>query len=223
MGIICSIIGKQGSGKTRSIKTIKNLDELIVLRPSRKPFSFRNKLTEWNKETGTGQFFYADESAVICGALKKFYEKGKRIFVLEDSTFIMTNYFMETAMEKGYDKFSLNAKNYFDVIKAAESLPDDARIYMMNHEELDQNGELKFKTIGKMLDEKVDIGSLLTIVLRANVVDGKHTFQTNKVGTADISKSPEEMFDDIFIENDLQLVDDRIKWYYNIDQNDSKK
>ena len=55
------------------------------------------------------------------------------------------------------------------------------------------------------------------------MVDGKHTFQTNKVGTADISKSPEEMFDDIFIENDLQFVDDRIKWYYNIDQNDSKK
>jgi hypothetical protein len=117
MGIICSIIGKQGSGKTRSIKTIKNLDELIVLRPSRKPFSFRNKLTEWNKETGTGQFFYADESAVICGALKKFYEKGKRIFVLEDSTFIMTNYFMETAMEKGLAYIGPHLLNCWNILK----------------------------------------------------------------------------------------------------------
>ena len=220
MGILVSILGKSGSGKSRSMKTLTNMDELMIIRPSRKPISFRNKFQEWNKETETGQYFYTNKSEVVCAGLKKFYDKGKRLFVIEDSTFFMTDYFMDTVMESGWDKYNINSKNYYNIIKAAENLPDDARIYLVNHVDRSDTGEQQIKTIGKMLSEKLPIAELITIILFASVNDGKHTFQTNKVSGTDICKSPEEMFDDLFIENDLQFVDDRIKWYYNVDQDD---
>jgi hypothetical protein len=143
-------------------------------------------------------------------------ENGKKIFIIEDSTFFMTNYFMATALEVGYTKFTVNAQNYFNLIKAAENLDEDVRVYLINHIEDGSDGYQKVKTIGKLLDDKIDIPSLLTIVLSAGVVDGKHVFQTNKRNNMDIAKSPEGMFDQEYIPNDLQVVDDAIKSYYDL-------
>jgi hypothetical protein len=72
---------------------------------------------------------------------------------------------------------------------------------------------VKPKTIGKMLDEKVCVEGMFTIVLRSVFSDGKHIFKTQSDGF-DIAKSPMEMFSDE-IDNDLKMVDDTIRQYYN--------
>ena len=196
---------------------IKDIDNMMIIRPSKKPFPFKNKLKKWDKETQKGHYFYTEDSATAIAAMKKAEEVGKKIIIIEDSTFFMTSYFMATALEVGFTKFSVNAMNYYGIIKAAENLGDDVRVYLINHIDEDPNGFIKVKTIGKMLDEKIDIPSLLTIVLHAQISDGVHRFKTNKKTPFDIAKSPEDMFEDEFIENDLSIVDAAICEYYDIE------
>ena len=201
------------------MRTLTNLDEVFIIRPSKKPFPFKSKdFKPWDKDKKKGQYIYTDDAGFAIAAMQKMVEENnKKIIILEDSTFFMTNYFMATAMEKGYDKFTQNSLNYFNIIKTAENLPDDVRVYLINHIEDDANGFKKVKTIGKMLDEKVDIPSLLTIVLEATVNDGKHLFLTNKRTGMDMAKSPMDMFDSEYIDNNLQAVDDAIKDFYGIE------
>ena len=219
MAIVTSIVGKSGSGKSTAMSFLENVDEVFIIRPSKKPFPFKaGKFKAWNKDKKEGQFIYSDDAGFTIAAMKKMTEEnGKKVIIIEDSTFFMTNYFMATAMETGFTKFTQNALNYFNIIKAAENLGDDVRVYLMNHIEDDANGFQKVKTIGKLLDEKIDIPSLLTVVLHATVADGKHVFQTNKKSSMDIAKSPFEMFDDEYIDNNLQIVDDAIKEFYGIE------
>ncbi len=113
------------------------------------------------------------------------------------------------------EKYSEMAANYYNMLKVAESLPEDIRVYVVNHVEDTNNGDTKIKTIGRMLDEKVDIPSLLTIALGATKVKEGHRFRTQSTGR-DFFKSPEDMFEDDLIDNDLKIVDDAIKDYYEI-------
>jgi len=218
MAIVTSIIGKSGSGKSSSFKGLKNKDEVLIIKPSGKPFPFKGGIFKpWDKDKKEGQVVQTNDATFAVAAMQKLVkENGKKLIIIEDSTFFMTDYFMKTALEKGFDKFNQLALLYFNLIKGAEALPDDVRVYLVNHIEDGADGYQKVKTIGKLLDEKIDIPSLLTIVLSATVVDGKHMFQTNKRSNMDIAKSPQEMFSSEYIPNDLQAVDDAIKDYYEI-------
>ena len=63
----------------------------------------------------------------------------------------------------------------------------------------------KAKTIGKMLDDKITVEGMFTIVLKTEVVDGKYLFRTHTNGK-DTVKSPIGLFDTTEIDNDLKLV-----------------
>ena len=88
-------------------------------------------------------------------------------------------------------------------------------VYFLLHTERDSDGNIKVKTIGKMLDEKLTVEGTATIVLMTNVVDGKYTFQTQNSGK-DICKSPMGMFQNYLIDNDLKMVDGIIREYYEL-------
>lgn len=222
MGIVTSVIGKSGSGKSTSFRTLVDKDgslhkDAFIIRMGRKPLPFKNKFKPWDKEKQTGDFMYQNDGDTIAVVLNKFTtEYKKKIIIIDDSTFAMTDYFMKTAYEKGYDKFSINAVKYYNMLKAAEATPDDVRVYVVNHVEEDANGLIKVKTIGKMLDEKVDIPSLLTLVLQAGRIDDGYKFLTNQENARDIAKSPMGMFEEPYIDNDLLAVDKTICDYYGI-------
>ena len=218
MGIVVSLIGASGSGKTSSMRNVVGSKDSIMFRPSRKPVAFRKKLTEWDSEKKTGDYIFVDSYEFAIGALDIMANTyGKKVIIIEDSTFFMTDYFMETINEVGFAKFSNNASGYYNLIKAAEALPEDVVVYLVNHTDNDAGGFKKVKTIGKMLDEKVDIPSLLTVMLEAGVVKQKYTLQTNKSGAYDLCKSPAGMFNDLHIPNDLMVVDKMIREYYFFD------
>ena len=71
------------------------------------------------------------------------------------------------------------------------------------------------KTIGKLLNDKVNIEGLFSIVLRAKKVDKNYYFFTQATD-GDVAKSPIGMFDELYIENDLKVVDDKIREFYGI-------
>jgi hypothetical protein len=107
------------------------------------------------------------------------------------------------------------AKGYYDVIDTVRKMPAQKRVYFLSHSERDNFGNVKAKTIGKLLDEKVTVEGLFTIVLRTIVTEDKYLFQTRNSGQ-DTVKSPMDMFADYFIPNDLAEVDKAICDYYGL-------
>ena len=108
------------------------------------------------------------------------------------------------------------ADSYWNLIEYIKNLPSDKIVYVIMHEDTDDYGNTKPKTIGKLLDEKICLEGMFTIVLRCILENGKHLFVTQADGGA-VSKSPMGMFEDLHIDNDLLLVDNAIREYYGIE------
>ena len=217
MSILTSIAGPSGSGKTRSFKNL-NWDETFVIRPNQKPFSFPGSgvLKKWDSATKTGHYIYSTDYSAIIQVLHALPEYGKKVIIIDDSTHLLLKQTMDTAKEKGYDKFTDAALNYYNLLIAAQSLPEDVRVYIINHIDTDSDGDEIVKVIGgRFITEKIDVPSLLTVSLRATKTKEGYKFRTQSSGR-DFYKSPEDMFKEEYIENDLKLVDDAIKEYYGI-------
>ena len=201
MAIIVMIYGQSGTGKSTSLRNFKPEDVCIV-NVSGKPLSFKSK----------HKTFDTDDYMAIDAAIKKAPAKS---IVIDDATYLMTGEYMRTAKVTGYQKFTDMALNYYTLVKAAAALPSDKIVYFMGHSDTDANGNEKFKTIGKMLDEKVTLEGMFTIVLKTVVTDGKYQFSTRNSGQ-DTVKTPLGMFNDVLIDNDLAMVDKTIREYYGI-------
>ena len=195
------IYGQSGTGKSTSLRNFKPEDVCIV-NVSGKPLPFKSKHKTFN----------TDDYMAIDAAIKKAPAKS---IVIDDATYLMTGEYMRTAKVTGYQKFTDMALNYYTLVKAAAALPSDKIVYFMGHSDTDANGNEKFKTIGKMLDEKVTLEGMFTIVLKTVVTDGKYQFSTRNSGQ-DTVKTPLGMFNDALIDNDLAMVDKTIREYYGI-------
>ena len=195
------IYGQSGTGKSTSLRNFKPEDVCIV-NVSGKPLPFKNKHKTFN----------TDDYMAIDAAIKKAPAKS---IVIDDATYLMTGEYMRTAKVTGYQKNTDMALNYYTLVKAASALPADKVVYFMGHSDTDANGNEKFKTIGKMLDEKVTLEGMFTIVLKTVVTDGKYQFSTRNSGQ-DTVKTPLGMFNDVLIDNDLAMVDKTIREYYGI-------
>lgn len=201
MAIIVMVYGQSGTGKSTSLRNFKPEDVCIV-NVSGKPLPFKNKHKTFN----------TDDYMAIDAAIKKAPAKS---IVIDDATYLMTGEYMRTAKVTGYQKYTDMALNYYTLVKAASALPADKIVYFMGHSDTDANGNEKFKTIGKMLDEKVTLEGMFTIVLKTVVTDGKYQFSTRNSGQ-DTVKTPLGMFNDALIDNDLAMVDKTIREYYGI-------
>lgn len=204
MAVTVMIIGQSGSGKSTSLRNF-GADDAFIINVSGKPMPFKNNGLKVWKTT---------DYAKITDALTKKITTPS--IVIDDATYLMTDEFIRMAGVKGYDKFTDMAKNFYDLVKTAAALPDNKIVYFLGHVETDVNGNEKFKTIGKMLDEKICLEGMFTIVLKTVVQDGKYMFQTQTNGH-DTAKSPMGMFTETLIENDLKIVDNTIRDYYDME------
>lgn len=205
MAILVMVYGQSGTGKSTSLRNFKP-EQVSVVNVLGKPFPFRNKLNAYR----------SDDYGAIDNYIKK---TPKLSIVVDDSTYLMTNEFMRTAGQSGYRKFTTMAQNFNAIVNVARDLPDDKIVYFLGHLERDADGHEKFKTIGKLLDEKVCVEGIFTIVLKTVVQDGHYYFSTQNNGS-DVSKSPMGMFSDILIDNDLSMVDKAIREYYDMPANE---
>ena len=146
--------------------------------------------------------------------------------VVDDAGYLITNYFMRNHSSKGagnaiFSMYNTLADNFWNLVEFIKKLPDDKIVYIIMHEDTDDYGNVKPKTIGKLLDEKICLEGMFTIVLRCIQENGKHLFVTQADGGA-VSKSPMGMFEELEIDNDLLYVDNKIREYYGLEIKESE-
>ena len=203
MGIPVLVLGQSGTGKSYSMKNFEE-NELCLISVQKSLLPFRKKFTE----------------TVVTDSYKKITEAmkstNKKVIVIDDTQYLMCNEFMRRATEKGFDKFTEIAQNFWSlIVENINALPDDAIVYLLCHTTTDENGVEKMKTIGKLVDEKITPEGLFTIVLKTVVSDGNYGFVTQNNGK-DTVKSPEGMFSTYALNNDLKYVDEKIRNYYEL-------
>lgn len=204
MGKFVIIYGRSGTGKSRSLKNFGK-DELTLINVEGKELPFRGKFT---------YTMVTDDVPTISQALK---EMPTNAAVIDDCGYIMTHRFMREHREmtgnKQFTMYNDIADDIYHLIRIVKHLPDEKIVYFIFHEDLNDNGITIIRTLGKLLDSKVCIEGMATIVLHAMFDGTKYYFKTQNSGT-DVAKSPEGMFDAVDIENNLKAVDDAIRAYY---------
>lgn len=203
------IYGKSGTGKSTSLENFAD-DEILYGNITGKRLPFRKQF-KYNMVT--------DDVDKIKRTLSKCPDFIK-VIVLDDAGYLMTNQFMrEHSGDKSggntFGLFNSIADNFWGLINYIKSLPEDKIVYIIMHEDTNDFGERKIRTIGKLLNEKVCIEGMCTVVLRSETMGGKYSFVTQNEGN-DISKSPKGMFSEIRIPNDLKAVDTAIREYWGL-------
>lgn len=204
MGIPVFILGHSGTGKSTSLRNFKS-GEILHINVMSKPLPFKGRFAET---------YNGDDYGEIAKAINK--TKCKSI-VIDDAQYLMANEFMRRSFEKGYDKFTEIGYNFWTLVNSVTAdLPYDVIVYFLMHTDQDDNGNEKAKTIGKLLDEKICVEGMTSVVLKTAVKDGTYSFLTQNNGH-DTVKSPLGMFPTYEIDNDLKAVDTAIRSYWELD------
>ena len=210
MSIAAFILGESGTGKSTSMRSM-NPAETLLIQAIKKPLPFRSSGWKYLSKEG-GNILVCDQSAQIIAAMHK---TQRPIIVIDDFQYILANEFMRRTDERGFDKFTDIGKHAWDILCAASSLPDHVRVYIMSHTETCESGRVKAKTIGRMLDEKITIEGMFSIVMRTSIINGQYLFSTKNNGS-DTVKTPLGLFDADHIDNDLAADDAAIVDYYQL-------
>ena len=197
------MIGQSGSGKSTSMRNF-NKDEIAVVNVLGKPLPFKSdikapKLDDYNQ------------------ILKAIAGTKKKTIVIDDANYLITNEFMNKSSVKGFDKYNEMGNNFFNLINGIKNIDGGKTVYLIMHEDTDENGNIKPKTIGKLLDEKVNIQGMFTICIRTMFDNGNYIFKL-KTNGQDCVKTPFGMFENDSMENDLKEFDKVVREYYDLDK-----
>jgi len=224
MSAIC-IAGNSGTGKSSSMGNIPEVgikglppEKTVYVNIARKDLPFRGWKKQYSgKINEGGNYLETSNADTIAQAITYCHNKREDInnIIIDDVQYIMAFEFMARAKEVGYQKFSDIGVNMAKILSAAKNARQN--VFFMWHPEIEDGGNLKLKTVGKMLDNYFNPQGLFTIVLYSTVYKEndkmKYCFITNNDGTHP-AKSPVGMFD-LEIPNDLGYVVDKIDEYNN--------
>lgn len=203
MGIPVLILGESGSGKSASLRNFEP-EDVGIFNVAGKPLPFKKALPKAN---------CSDYGKIMRGMAKS----DKKSFVIDDSQYLLCFEMFAHAKDTGYQKFTDMALNFYTLVKfVIDQLPADRIVYFLHHTETTADGKVKAKTLGKMLDEKLTVEGLFSIVLLCRTDGTRHYFETQSDGFTTV-KSPMAMFDRE-MDNDLKLVDTSIREYYELDK-----
>lgn len=201
MGIPVLILGESGSGKSTSLRNFGEND-VGIFNVAGKPLPFRKNLPKVN-------------NARYDKIIRTLSKPTRKTYVIDDSQYLMAFEAFDRAKETGYGKFTDMALNFKNMISfVIEHTPADVIVYFLHHTERTDDGRIKAKTQGKMLDNQLTVEGLFSIVLICVAEGPEHYFLTNSDGT-NPAKSPMDMFE-MKIDNDLKMVDQAIREYWDL-------
>lgn len=207
MAIPVLIIGKSGGGKSTSLRNCTDNENWNLINVLGKPLPFKGKIPSVVTDN------YSQVMKCLAGSTA-------HSIVIDDAGYLITNYFMKNHSSQGagntiFSMYNTLADNFWNLVEFIKRLPEEKIVYIIMHEDIDDYGNVKPKTIGKLLDEKICLEGMFTIVLRCIQENSKHLFVTQSDGGA-VSKSPMGMFEELEIDNDLLYVDNKIREYYGL-------
>ena len=231
MAVGILVVGDSGSGKSTSIGKIDELgivgldpQETAIINVKDKTLPFRGWKAQYGGKISEGGNYYASSNPEdIIKVLKYISENRHDIknVVLDDYQYVLSEQFMKDALEKGFEKYTRIGKYSYDVINTGLNMRSDMNFIILTHSD-EENGKVKMKTLGKLLDNVVNPIGLFTIALFTTNRIGaneklEYCFTTNKVmdirGFDIPAKSPIGMFDEVLIPNDMGYVIKKIKEY----------
>jgi len=220
------VLGKTGTGKSTSIKGL-NPKETVVINTLKKRLPFKGSASLYNAENKN--LFNLEDYQQVISYLQSIGDKAKHVknVVLDDSIFVMRKEYFKRAKETGYGKYTDLAAHFQQIISTCENLRDDLNVFFMLHsEDVVSDGTIvgyKVATVGKLLDSQYNPIEVVPMVLysaikydeKGNANYGFYTHAT-KEGNVEIpAKSPADMFEEDFIQNDLGYVVTKMNEYYN--------
>ena len=219
---LIGIVGATGTGKSTSIKHL-DPKETYIINVAKKELPFKGSEKLYNTENKN--YKEVDDAIEITKLLKTISEKAPHIknIIIEDSNYIMGFNIVSKATEVGYTKFSLMAKDMVELFREARRLRDDIKVFYLTHpENIEDGGDIigyKIKTAGKLIDNQVLLEGLLTVCLYTHVEENKegvvtYSYLTNRFKKYP-AKSPDGMFDEIKIPNDLSYIAKKLDEYYS--------
>lgn len=225
MGKIGIVLGQSKSGKSRSIK---NLDpkSTVVIQAVNKDLPFKGSRQTWSPEHKNLAFI--DEWDELIAFLKMISSDMPHVktVVIDDLRYVTVKEFFKRAKEVGYGKFTEMGQHFNAIFSAAENTREDLNIFMLLHDENVYNeGAIigkKVKLSGRMVEEHANPIELVAIVLYCSSEFNKeglpeYNFYTGKTlvnGIEIPAATPEGMFENLKIPNDLNLVIKAINDYY---------
>jgi len=222
------VVAESGAGKSSAGRNLEP-KETFWINVANKPLPFKGWKSHYKmitkEEPTNGNMSKAKTAqgiSYILGIIDKEMPHIKTV-VIDDFQFMSSFQFFDKIGEKGFEKFNQIGTDIATVARKPMEMRDDLTIIFMNHAEdsMDMNGKrrLKAKTIGKVVDNVLTLEGLFSVVLYAKVLQKKdeisYVLQTNKSkdDNANTCKSPMGMFEETYIDNDLQIVLDKIKEY----------
>lgn len=226
VGNVIAIIGKTGTGKSTSIKTL-DPRETVILNLLSKRLPFRGSDKMYNE--ASKNIFAVDTYDKIIAVINNISEKAPHVknVIIDDISFLMRKEFFARSKERGYEKFNDIGTHMQQVIVACERTRPDLNVFLMFHAEDVVDGgdivEYKIATVGKMVDQSYNPLEVVEVALFSSSVfddDGKISYgfytKRQKVdGVVVPAKSPDGMFKESFIPNDLGMVIKAIDDYHN--------
>lgn len=219
------IAGNSKSGKTSSLR---NLDpgETFIVNCGKKPLPFKGSdkyYKQFSKENPEGNILNTNKFEDIIQIIKYVGEKRPEIknLIIDDFQFSMSHSVLSKILETGFTKFNILAKGIWDTVEAAKVQRDDLNVVFIEHLDSNYNSdgvkETKAKTLGKAIDNMVNLDGLFTLILYSEAVktdEGvKYIFRTRTNGS-DTCGSPMGMFEEDYIDNDLQIAINVMRNYY---------
>ena len=202
------LIGQSGSGKSTSLRNFTK-DEVAVVNVLGKPLPFKSDIKAPK----------CDDYQAI---LKAIAGTKKKTIVIDDANYLITNEFMNKSSVKGFDKYNEMGNNFFNLINGIKNIEGGKTVYLIMHEDTDENGNVKPKTIGKLLDDKVNIQGMFTVCIRSMFDNGNYIFRL-KTNGQDCVKTPFGMFENDTMENDLKEFNRVVREYYELDKVEEKE
>lgn len=224
MANLVMILGKSGTGKSTSIKTLDPKETVIInVLGKRLPFKGSNALYDAEKKN----LFRIDEYQQLINLLQACNGQSQiKNVILDDAVYILRKEFFKRAKETGYGKFTELAQHFQQIIATCEQMRNDINVFFIMHSEDIQSDKIttgyKVATVGAMLDNQYNPIEVVPMVLYSAIKfddKGKPTYgfytHATMEGTVQIpAKTPDEMFTEDFIPNDLGAVVKAMNEYY---------